>query len=71
MLVYMYNNDKNFIGSRMAQIDPVQTKKQGKEIYLMPANATTVPPLASKDGFNIVWNGLSWEYQEKPKPQEP
>lgn len=37
----------------------------------MPANATTVPPLASKDGFNIVWNGLSWEYQEKPKPQEP
>ena len=29
MLVYMYNNDKNFIGSIMAQIDPVQTKKQG------------------------------------------
>ena len=71
MLVYMYNNDKKFIGSRMAQIDPVQTKKQGKEIYLMPANATIVPPLASKDGFYIVWNGLSWEYQEKPKPQEP
>lgn len=71
MLVYMYNNDKNFIGSRMAQIDPVQTKKQGKEIYLMPANATTVSPMASKDGFNIVWNGLSWEYQEITKTKGP
>lgn len=34
MLVYMYNNDKNFIGSRMAQIDPVQTKKtRQKNLY--------------------------------------
>lgn len=71
MVVYIYDSDKKYIGTRQAQLNPIQTKKQGKEIYLMPANSTTIEPPEFKDGYEIIWNGSNWEYQEIPKPQEP
>lgn len=71
MVVYIYDNNKKYIGTRQAQIDPLETKKQGKEIYIMPANSTTIKPLELKDGYEIIWNSSNWEYQEIPKPKKP
>lgn len=40
--------------------------------WQIPAGCTEVVPLENKDGFDIIWNGTSWEYQEKTaEPEEP
>ena len=68
MKAYLYDELKRFSGETDCQIDPIETKIQGKEIYLLPANSTFKTPLPEKDGFFVVFNGEDWEYQEKPKP---
>ena len=72
MKAYRYNFE-TFIyeGEQERQLDPVATAKAGKEIYLMPADCTTIKPLEEKEGFNIKWNGESWEYDEIPKEEDP
>lgn len=45
MLVYNYDlKTKEFLYSCLAELDPEETKKQGKNVYLIPANATTKKP---------------------------
>lgn len=65
MNVYKYNEDtKEYIGIEAAQLDPLETKKASKNIYLLPANATFTAPPAEKEGFAVVWNGEAWEQVE-------
>lgn len=67
---YRYNEEtKKYEGEVARQLDPLETKTAGHDIWLMPANATDVIPLEPKDGFDIVWNGSAWEYQEIPQPE--
>lgn len=71
MKAYRYNFETFFYeGEQERQLDPVATAKEGKEIYLMPADCTTVEPPEEKEGFNIKWNGEAWEYEEIPKEEE-
>ena len=53
--------------------DPLESKLQGKDIWLLPADCTLIEPPEAKEGFDIVWSGDAWEYkeQEKPKEEEP
>ena len=72
MIAYRYDPTTNlYAGEQERQLDPVASQKAGKEVYLMPANCTTVEPLTEKEGFNIKWNGTEWEYVEIPKEEEP
>lgn len=65
MNVYKYNEDtKEYIGTEAAQLDPLETKLQGKNIYLLPANATFTAPPTAKEGFAMVWNGKEWQEAE-------
>ena len=65
MNVYKYNEDtKEYISTETALLDPLETKKQKKNIYLLPANATFTAPPAEKEGFAHVWNGESWQEVE-------
>ncbi|MBQ3785018.1 MAG: hypothetical protein II843_01325 [Alphaproteobacteria bacterium] len=69
-----YNYDettKIYKGEIDRQRDPVRSQKLGYDVWLMPANSTDIPPLEPKDGFDVVWNGSMWEYQEKKKDDEP
>lgn len=68
MKAYRYNEQKRFDYEIDCQLDPIESKEQGKEIYLLPADSTFKKPLPEKDGFFVVFNGEDWEYQEKPKP---
>jgi hypothetical protein len=53
MLVYNYDEKtKEFISAVEAYLNPEETKVQGREIYLVPANATTEVP--NKTGENQV-----------------
>lgn len=64
MQVYKYNeNTKEYTGEEIAFLDPLETELQGKEIYLLPANATFTAPL-KKDGYAAVWDGKQWQQVE-------
>lgn len=55
MNVYKYNEQtKEYIRTEEAMLDPLETKKQQKNIYLLPANATFTAPPAEKEGFARV-----------------
>ena len=71
MIAYRYNNNGLYIGVIPCQLDPRATKKEGEEVYLLPANSTLAEPLKEKEGYNVVWNGGAWEYAAIPTPPEP
>ena len=69
MQVYKYDEQtKEYIGTEQALIDPLETELQGKEIYLLPANATFEKPNL-QDGFASVWNDR-WENIEDNRGKE-
>ena len=71
MLVYRYDPEtKIFLYSEPTMLDPLETQKTGKNIYLMPANCTDVEPPANKDGFDIVFVDGKWSYKEQEKKDE-
>lgn len=71
MNVYKYNEKtKEYIGTEQAQLNPLETKKQQKNIYLLPANATFTAPPAEKEGFARVWNGDAWQEVEDHRGTE-
>ena len=73
-ICYRYDQEKKtFQQSEEMLKDPLESKLQGKDIWLLPANCTLIEPPEAKEGFDIVWSGDAWEYkeQEKPKEEEP
>lgn len=73
-ICYRYDQEKKkFMHSEEMHKDPLETKLQGKDIWLLPADCTLIEPPEAKEGFDIIFNGESWEYkeQEKPKAAEP
>lgn len=70
MQVYKYDEEtKEYIGAEQALIDPLETELQGKEIYLLPANATFEKPNL-QEGFASVFNGTQWENIEDNRGKE-
>lgn len=62
MIFYIYDEKtKEFTGTQNAFIDPLETKKQGKNVYLVPANATDKKPLETKENQAVIFNGSEWE----------
>ena len=62
MIFYIYDEKtKEFTGTQNAFIDPLETKKQGKEVYLVPPNATDKKPLEHKENQAVIFNGSEWE----------
>ena len=62
MIFYTYDEKtKEFTGTQNAFIDPLETKKQGKNVYLVPANATDKKPLETKKNQAVIFNGTEWE----------
>lgn len=64
MNVYKYNDNGEYIGTEEALLDPLETEQQGKNIYLLPANATFTAPTEQQVGYVNVWNGTAWEQVE-------
>ena len=55
----IYNFDeitKEYIGAEDALLDPLETKKQGKEVYLIPANAVLEEPPAAVEGKAVIYS---------------
>lgn len=63
MLVYKFDEKGLFVSVEETELDPLESKLQSKQIYLLPANATFDAP-EEKEGFAPVWNGEAWEQIE-------
>ena len=64
MKTYHYDpTTKEYTHNSKALLDPLETKRQGRTIYLLPANATFDEPTA-KNGYSTVWNGNAWTHIE-------
>lgn len=63
MLVYKYDEKGLFVGAEETELDPLESELQGKEIYLLPPNATFAAP-EEKEGFAPVWDGEKWKNVE-------
>ena len=61
--IYLYDNNNEYIGESITMLDPEETRLQGKEVWLMPPNSTTLKPELKK-GYAPVWNSETWDYVE-------
>lgn len=67
--VYFYDeNTKEFVSEENALKDPLESKIQGKDVWLLPANATFDIPPEYKEGYKVVYKD-GWEYEEIPQPK--
>ena len=80
MEIYMFDGEtKEYIGAEDALLDPLETKKQGKPVYLLPANAVfDRPPIAeggkADDGHDPADGGpvqITAGNQDKHDADEP
>lgn len=62
MIAYAFDpKTGHYAGQVRMQIDPMESKAKGEDVYLMPANATLEPP--PQDLLNdqvAAWNGEQW-----------
>ena len=64
-IIYFYDkNTKEYLGSRIADPDPEETKIQGKFVPLIPSNAVLIPPPEYGENEIPVLNGEHWEIVE-------
>ena len=67
MLVYRYDEDtKAYLGPEEAFLDPLETERKGREIYLLPPNCTFEAPPDNREGFYLKRVGETWEYTAIP-----
>lgn len=65
MLAYKYHPEtKEFLYSEQAFLDPLESKAQGKDVWLKPSCSTFSKPLTAKLGYAVCWNGSAWQYVE-------
>lgn len=70
MIAYAYDENGYYIGEKNCQLDPLESKRRGKKVYLLPAHATWDKPLKEKDGYRVKYAGGAWIY-EKNSEQQP
>lgn len=62
MIFYIYDKDtRELIDTQQGFIDPLETKKQGKDIYLIPQNGTDKEPPKVGENQTVIFNGDKWE----------
>lgn len=64
MLIYRYDREtKEYKGKEAAYLDPLESEKKGENVYLVPADATTVEP-ELKSGYAAIFDGFEWQNVE-------
>lgn len=61
MRIYKYDvNTKEYLGYMEAYLDPLETVKQKRDVYVIPPNFTTIKPEQPKDDSTVIFNGKEW-----------
>ena len=70
MQIYVFDAEsREFLRSEEAFPDPLESRAQGREVWLLPDHACFTPPPAPKAGHAALWNGAAWEQVEDHRPQ--
>lgn len=70
MNVYKFNPiTKEYTGVEPAMLDPLESKLQGKEVYLLPADATFSAPTL-QEGYVSIFKEGAWENIEDNRGKE-
>lgn len=65
MKIYKYSErTKEYLGYMEAYLDPLETSKQGKEVFVIPPYFTTVKPKIPQKGYTMLFNGENWKEAE-------
>lgn len=68
-LVYTYDDDGKYTGTKTLDYTD---RSPISGTWQIPDGCTeTAPYIEPKDGYDMIWNGTTWEYQEIPKEPEP
>lgn len=60
---------KVYTNSFDARKDPLESKLQGKDVWLLPANATFVVPPEMPSGYTCIWQDNTWVLVEDHRGQ--
>lgn len=67
MVVYSYNPFTfEYVGFRNARLDPLETKLQGQDVFLIPANSTTYMPPEFTENQTCKFINGEWAVEDKP-----
>lgn len=70
MKIYHYDQHTGeLVGTGFAALSPLDLK-QGREVYMIPANATDIEPPQTIEGKTISFVNGAWEYYDIPTPVE-
>lgn len=69
MICYGYNDNGYYTSEKECQKDPLESKKAGEDVWLLPAKATFEKPLDPKEGFRVKFVDGKWEYELIPEPE--
>ena len=68
MKYYLYDEKtKQFLKEQEGYLDPLETKAQGKNVYIVPPFSTTEKPdlTSLKDNEILVFNGNKWQIEQE------
>ena len=68
MKYYLYDEKtKQFVKEQEGYLDPLETKAQGKDVYIVPPFSTTEKPnlTSLKDNEILVFNGNKWQIEQE------
>lgn len=67
MIAYGHDDDGVYNGPVKCQIDPVRSKREGKDAFLLPASSTfTEPPEFDPGTQKAIWDGSAWNVEDIP-----
>ena len=70
MLIYHYNQETQvFLGTTEALLDPLGSIAEGKDVYLIPAHATTKKPPDLSEGHIAKYINREWILEPIPEPE--
>ncbi|PKN35659.1 MAG: hypothetical protein CVU61_02220 [Deltaproteobacteria bacterium HGW-Deltaproteobacteria-19] len=65
MKIYHYHSETGeFLRESEARLDPLETKRRGEPVCLIPAHATTEAPPAGSKGYTAVFGEKGWSFVE-------
>lgn len=53
---YIYNSNFEYVGKAPLQLDPLESKKQAKDIYMLPSQKATITKPNIKKGYTPIYN---------------
>ena len=69
MIAYSYDSDGVYTGPVRCQIDPIRSKREGRDVFLLPASATLInPPAFDPEAQRAAWDGEKWIIENIPQP---